>query len=118
MPGGFKQLLSYFRINGQDMILGGMLESGRLLELPGGATVYFPNTTHAADPISGPVVVITTPKIKVRHPCPSTGLTVAFFDMRRGWHQVEDDELLPQFAGCIRSHTHTQRHTPDTRCNT
>lgn len=64
VAGGFKELLSSFKVNGRDAT-NDLLECDRV-ELLGGATVHFPKAKHLNDPTSGPLVVITTPKMMVR----------------------------------------------------
>ncbi|KAI8464840.1 MAG: hypothetical protein J3K34DRAFT_102910 [Monoraphidium minutum] len=70
VAGGFRALLAFARVNGED-VLADLVESGHTLELGGAAkgegrtTVHFPVSKHAHDAASGPVAVITTPDFKI-----------------------------------------------------
>lgn len=65
VAGGFKKILSFVRVNGKDMMPA--VESGDSIQLDGANTaVFFPNSKHAHDPISGPVLIARTPVFEVR----------------------------------------------------
>lgn len=66
VAGGFRALLAYAMLNGND-VKEDLIESGKTVTFQdpaGETTLFFPATKHAHDGSSGPVVVVTTPKLQ------------------------------------------------------
>ncbi|KAI8463675.1 MAG: hypothetical protein J3K34DRAFT_442926 [Monoraphidium minutum] len=71
VKGGFRELLAFVRVNGQDVLEETeMVESDKTMTFSNAgdtsaATVYFPVAKHPHEPNSGPVTVITTPDMRI-----------------------------------------------------